>query len=394
MEKENKINYFDIVSDFLNEWYFINAYWNVFENLNTGVIVKRIAILLGNISRGAGTERAVINLANLLVTNGNHDVTILSIFSLDTMEPYFNLNEKVKIVHLGLKNDSILNRIISYKRLISRVNKLIKREAYNFLLGTTHAFNCLMVCMSRKVKKIACEHMVYTAAPVYSRIVRRLAYPKLDAVVLLTENDRKNYAFCKKTFVIPNSVPQMEESAACENKILLGVGRYTKQKGFDMLIKAFSLVHEQIPEWKLRIVGRGEDEELLDSLIEVNLLQNKVELVPPTKYIRDEYLRAEIFVLSSRWEGFGLVLAEAKAAGLPSISFKCPEGPADILSDGKDGFLVEPENIEELGKYIVQLARDEKLRKQFGQAAKEGVKRLSPEAVFQSWDGLFNDFPF
>lgn len=351
--------------------------------------MKTVSIIIGDISKGNGTERAVTNLVNSLCEYGKYKVNILSCSSHDSDTPYFELNNSITVYHLGLSLAKKLNYIVLQKK----IKKICIETKTDFLLGTTHALNSIMAGIKVKgLKKIACEHMVYAAAPVYSRIARRFAYPKLDAVVLLTENDKKSYSFCKNTYVIPNSVPQIEESALCENKILLGVGRYTKQKGFDMLIKAFSLVHEQLPEWKLRIVGKGEDEDLLKNLIQENGLQGKVELVPPTKNIKDEYLRAGMYVLSSRWEGFVLVLTEAKAAGLPAVSFRCPEGPADIIKDGKDGFLVDPENIEQFSQRIVQLAKDENLRKQFGHAAKEDIKRLSPQTVFLLWDKLFKGF--
>lgn len=354
--------------------------------------MKKIAILLGNITYGAGTERAVTNLANMLVTYGNYDVTIISIFSLSTMKPYFNLNENVKVVHLGLKNDSILNRIISYKTLISKMNQLIKREAYDFLLGTTHAFNCLMICMSKSIKKIACEHMPYNAARFYARMVRRFVYPRLNAVVLLTEKDRERYPFCGNTWVIPNSIEGQSKSSTCENKIILAIGRLTEQKGFDLLIKSFSLIHEDLPEWQLRIVGQGKDKEKLAGLIEENNLANKIKLISPTKDIKTEYLNAGMFVLSSRFEGFGLVLAEAKSFGLPSVSFDCAYGPSDILHDGIDGYLVPPENIEELGQQIIKLANDVDLRKRFGFAAKEDIKRFSAQELFSIWEKVFSQF--
>lgn len=350
--------------------------------------MKTISIIIQDISRGNGTERAVTNLVNSLCAYGDYKVHIISCCSSQSDSPYFELDGTVTVHHLGIS----LTRKRNCIRIKCAVEKICDESKTDFLLGTTHALNSVMACVRvRGLKKVACEHMVYAAAPFYSRLARRLAYPRLDAVVLLTNADAGHYGFIdqKKRYVIPNSVPQTEESAACENKIMLAVGRYTRQKGFDMLIRAFAMVHRRIPGWTLRIVGQGEDEGLLRSLIQENSLEDKVELVPPTKDIKAEYLRAGMFVLSSRWEGFVLVLTEAKDAGLPSVAFNCPEGPADILRDGRDGFLVEPGNMEEFGERIVRLANDDGLRKEFGRAAKEDIKRLSPESVFALWDRLF-----
>lgn len=351
-------------------------------------IMKTISIIIQDISRGNGTERAVTNLANSLCAYGDYKVHIISCNSTQLDSPYFELDDTVAVHHLGIAFTGKLD----YLHVRRPVERICAETKTDFLLGTSHSLNIAMLGVRvRGLKKVACEHMNYAAPSFLSRLARRLAYPRLDAVVLLTNADAGHYGFIspKKKFVIPNSVPQSEESAACENKIMLAVGRYTRQKGFDMLIRAFAMVHRRIPGWTLRIVGQGEG--LLRSLIQENSLEDKVELVPPTKDIQAEYLRAGMFVLSSRWEGFVLVLTEAKDAGLPSVAFNCPEGPADILRDGRDGFLVEPGNMEEFGERIVRLANDEGLRKEFGRAAKEDIKRLSPESVFALWDRLFGE---
>ena len=352
--------------------------------------MKTISIIIGDISLGNGTERAVTNLANSLCAYGDYKLHIISCCSSQSDSPYFELDGTVTVHHLGIS----LTRKRNYIRIKHAVEKICEETRTDFLLGTAHGLNIAMLGVRvRGLKKIACEHMNYAAPPFLSRLARRLAYPRLDAVVLLTNADAGHYGFIdqKKRYVIPNSVEQQEESASCENKILLGVGRYTKEKAFDMLVKAFSLVHEQIPGWTLRIVGQGEDERLLRSLIRENSLEGKVELVPPTKNIHAEYLHAGIFALSSRWEAFPMVLIETQACGLPAVSFDCPEGPADIIRDGRNGFLVEPGNMEEFGERIMRLANDEGLRKEFGRAAKEDIKRLSPESVFALWDRLFGE---
>ena len=345
-----------------------------------------VSIIVWNISNGNGKERAVTNLANSLCESGDYKVHIISCCSDNTSMPYFKLNDAISVHHLAV---SLRNKI-KYFTLQKEIQKVCETTKTDFLLGTTHALNCIMVGIKMSgLKKIACEHMNYGAAPWYSKIFRYIAYPKLDAVVLLTAADKKHYSFCKNTYVIPNSVTQQNESSTCENKVLLAVGRYTRQKGFDMLIKAFALIHTQIPDWKLRIIGQGEDESLLRKLIDDSNLVESVLLISPTKEIAKEYINAGIFLLPSRWEGFVLVLTEAKSFGLPSVAFNCPEGPADIVVHNKDGFLVEPENINKLAGRILQLANDIDLRKQFGKNAVNDIKRLSPVNIFKMWDELF-----
>lgn len=346
-----------------------------------------ITIVIGGIADGHGTDRAVVNLANSLCEYGSDcKVQIVSCCTPEGTKSYFPLHESVQIFNLGLN----LKNKFNYIKLVKELTKICKETKADFILGTTHALNSILVKVNAKgLKKIGCEHMNYGAAPFYSKFVRRLAYPKLDAVVLLTEADRAHYGFCKNTYVIPNCVIVHKEASTCENKIMLAVGRYTYQKGFDMLIDAFALAHSKSLEWKLRIVGGGEEKELLKKKIAEHKLENFVTLVPFTKNIQAEYLEAGMYLLSSRFEGFVLVLVEAKDAGLPTIAYDCPEGPADIVCDGKDGFLVKPNDVSAFAERMVQLANDEKLRKQFGSYGKEDIKRISPENVFNMWDKLF-----
>jgi glycosyltransferase involved in cell wall biosynthesis len=232
--------------------------------------------------------------------------------------------------------------------------------------------------------------MAYYPCSFLQYVTRILFYPFLDAVVLLTKNDAKHYKFHKNAVVIPNSlsfIPQKQ--SLLENKTILSVGRFSYQKGFDLLIEALSLIREQCNGWKLKIIGNGEDNEKLNNLIKEEKLETLIFLIPPTNNIEDEYYNASIYVMSSRYDPFGLVLIEAKSCGLPVVSFDCPYGPADIIRNGIDGFLVERNDVEELSQAILKLIKDENLRKQLGDEAVKDIDRFKPEYIGILWDELF-----
>lgn len=354
---------------------------------------KNIAILIGDISRSAGTERAVTNLSNMLVKYGEYNVTILSCFSSENNNPYYELEDKVNIVHYNLSKDSLVNRFSSYINIIEKTNKIIKEKSIDILLGTTHALNCLMICMSRKVKKVACEHMSYDACPLISKKIRKFCYPRLSAIVLLTNADAKHYKFIDKSklFVIPNSLSFVVDAPAkLENKRIIAVGRLTEQKGFDILMSIAQIIKDEIPDWHIDIFGDGEDKSKLLELISEKKLESFVTINPPTKNIKGELLASSLFVMTSRWEGLPMILLEAKACGLPIVSFDCPEGPADVIRDCEDGFLIECGDISALSEKIILLGKNQELRKQFGMVAKQSSNKYTASSIFIKWNDLFN----
>jgi len=309
----------------------------------------KVSIIIPNITRSAGTERAVCNLANILADNRKYVPTII-------------------------------------------VKKICDCERYDFLVGTYPALNSQLPFITSAQKKIAAEHINYDSRSSFVKIIRRFCYRFLDAVVVLTKADAANYSFHKNTVVIPNAlsfVPPKQSSL--ENKVILAVGRFTYQKGFERLVEAMALIKERCLGWQVRIIGDGEDKEAIQGQIKECGLENMVSILPPTNQIEDEYYSASIYVMSSRFEGLPMVLIEAKSCGLPVVSFDCPEGPADIVRNGIDGFLVEKDNVKLLSESILKLVESENLRKQFGREAVKDIYRFSPEYVGVLWDTLLTD---
>ncbi len=349
-----------------------------------------VAILIDDISRSAGTERAVTNLANnLLKYSNDYKVTIISAFADYSVKPYYELNSKVLIENLNFKMCSLVKRGQLYKLIAKKLQEIIQLNQIDVIIGTTHALNFVIDKVDIKIKKIACEHMNYYSCPIYSRIVRYFVYKRFDKLVLLTEKDKERYNFIasEKKCVIPNSL-------SFENKILpelsekriIAVGRLTKQKGFDRLIHFSKELKKQLPDWHIDIFGDGEDKEKLLHLIEKNRVTDYVRINSPTKEIVKELLSSSIYVMTSRWEGLPMILIEAKICGLPIVSFDCPEGPADIIVNGKDGFLVK--NKKEFVDKVVYLSQDKQIRNVFSKNAICDVKKFESEKIFQKWDTL------
>ena len=213
---------------------------------------------------------------------------------------------------------------------------------------------------------------------------------RLDCFVVLSKEDYKNWPELNNKIVIPNSISYFPDfQSTCENKRAIAVGRYTYQKGFDLLLQAWRIVFEKHPDWHLDIYGSGDREEY-ESLGKILGVSEVVTCHPAVSDIYEIYRESSIFVFSSRYEGFGLVLAEAMSTGVPAVSFACPCGPSDIIHDGIDGILVENGNIQALADGICFLIENETLRKRLGDGATKSVLRFSQDLIMSQWESLFN----
>lgn len=212
---------------------------------------------------------------------------------------------------------------------------------------------------------------------------------KLERFVVLTHSDYEHWPELDNKIVIPNFISDFPSlSSPLNQKNVIAVGRYTWQKGFDMLIDAWSLVATHNLDWMLHIYGPGDNNEY-QCMAKEKGIGNRLICHSYAKNVYEKYMDSSIFVLSSRYEGFGLVLAEAMASGLPSVAFSCPDGPADIVTDGVDGILVESGNVEKLAEGLLYLISHEEDRVRFGANARQNMRRYDKDNIMQQWIHLF-----
>lgn len=350
----------------------------------------KIFILINDITRHAGMERAVCNLANILVKN--HTVSIIS-RDTNIGNAFFPLDAKVKILHLEIDvyHASTLQKFGKYFCMYKKLCGLSKDNAGAVFIATISSVNALITLLGKKIKTIGCEHFNYDSACFRQKVLRRFFYPRLDFVVCLTNADAKKYAFIKKDrlFVIPNSLSfECATPSTCSEKRIIAIGRLTKQKGFDLLLDSAVLMKERIPDWHLDIFGDGEDKDVLIAKINELQLQNFVSIKDTTSNIQKEFISSSIFLMSSRWEGLPVVLLEAQSCGLPAVSFDCPTGPNEVIIENETGFLIPLDDTKSLAEKTIELAKNEELRKRFGRRAKELSSRFSTENIEKKWNVL------
>ncbi len=270
------------------------------------------------------------------------------------------------------------------------------RGRTGFVVGTRPGINFLLAELApRKTIAIGEEQLHLQAHDEETRTLIRSLYDRLDALVVLTEADRQRFeehlGDPPPVRVIPNTVREIPGVRAdLSAKRVLAAGRLTPQKGFDLLVEAWAGLPPAPGDWKLRICGKGALRKQLRRQIAGLGLEDSVEL-PGARDVAEEMRNASIFVLSSRFEGFPLVLLEAMAAGMAVVAFDCPTGPGEIIRDRKNGILVPDGDVEALAAGIRALSEDEELRRRCAEAAVSTAREYTIEAVGPRWLALFEE---
>lgn len=353
----------------------------------------KICFISGVISRSGGTERVGIMIANELARRG-YDVSILSFWNQGS--PFFECHESIKIYYLlNPKTEGKLYRTYVYP--ILKMRTFIKKLKFDVVIDidTALSYYTLRAIKGMGVKHIAWEHFNYLHT---IKDKKRLSAIKMikrnsDQLVVLTKKDYQLHiekeSFDKeKIRYIYNPTPFEGKVASYRNeKIFLAVGRLTEQKGFDLMLESWKNVESVLEEWKLVIVGSGEDEEKLKDIINNNHLK-RVHLIENTNNIEYWYDKASIYVMSSRYEGFPMVLLEAMAKGLPIISFDCVTGPNELIQNFKTGVLVEDKNILELARIMIELANDKKKQDEYAEESLKYIKNFHIVTITNQWEIL------
>ena len=354
---------------------------------------KKIAFLITNFSNSGGTERVTSIIANKLQEN-NWDCSIIS--CNDGINPKFDINKKINLISLNGEKDK--NPIIRKINNIKKLEKLYMENQYDIIIAVDIALFLYLLPLKKhkEVKLLAWEHFnCYTVQNIFSKISRKLACKYADCIIVLGKNDLENYKNRYKNinrieYIYNPLAIDTTNSSNLKNNNVIAVGRLEDQKGFDYLIKAWEQVEKKHPNWNLNIYGNGSKKDELLKLIEDKKLKT-VKINNFANNIKEKYQESSIFVLSSRYEGFGLVLLEAQACGLPCISFNCKEGPAEIIDDGINGYLVECYDYMQLANRINELIENQKKLKEFAKQAKKDLYRFDPETVYNNWENLLNN---
>jgi glycosyltransferase involved in cell wall biosynthesis len=351
-----------------------------------------------------GTIRTTLGLAEYLAPR--REVEIVSVVRRRD-RPFFSFPAGVKVTTLDDQRGTrpLLARLPSllvhpddyaYPLCSLRTDVALLRALRGMragvLITTRPAFNLLSACARPAgLVGIGQEHMNFHAhRPGLAADIRR-RYDRLDVLSVLTNEDERDYGTLLRMPVvrIPNALPPMGGGMADGRaKVVAAAGRLTPQKGFDLLIRAFAPVARRHPDWQLRIYGGGRERAQLERMVAEHDLGGRVALMGAAQHLGDRLAEASVFALSSRFEGFGIVILEAMSKGLAVVSFDCPRGPGEIIDDGRDGVLVPPQDVDALSRALLAVIEDEPLRRRLAAAGVEKARSYDIAAVGALWDEL------
>lgn len=332
-----------------------------------------------------------MHTASLLQSKG-HRVSLLVLD--ETAESFYPVSDNIELVQLPLhfgvtQKGNMVSRKMALLGHVRRLKAELERMQPTLIISTDYVFTIAawMACGRKEIRVAAWEHHHFhwlKKSRFWNYLYRKI-YPRLDAVICLNRTEAALYAQMGcATKVIPNFISRHQ--AVHQAPVLLTIGWLIKRKGIDLIPSIAEKVFSKHPGWQWRITGEGEKKEWLEKEIEKRNLQNHIIIVPPsTQEVHQLYKDASLYIMTSRFECFPLVLLEALSCGLPCISFDCPTGPADILRHGLDGILVKNEDVLAISTAIIQLIDNEEKRKTMSVEAYEGVDRFSPEKVYALW---------
>lgn len=359
-----------------------------------------------------GMERVLLNKVTYLSQLPGWEVAVVTT-DQNQRPPFYPFPEKVRMTDLGI-NYSEDNEKGAWKKITGYLRKrkehkrkltaLLLKEKPDIVVSLYPSESSFIPDIKDGSRKVLELHYCKFFRLQYGRrgllgwidklrtrqdeqIVRRF-----DKFVVLTNEDRRYWGHLPNIEVIPNAAMHVSDAYSdVMNKRVIAVGRLDYQKGFDRLIQAWELVQYtgKFTDWKLDIFGQGEWREMLQQMIDKAELQNTVCLNRPTKQIGEEYVKSDMLVMSSNYEGFPMVMIEAMACGLPVVSFDYKCGPKDIIQTGINGLLVPNGDIQALADAMMKVMEDEAYRKMLSLNARKVVDTYSEQAVMSQWIRLF-----
>jgi glycosyltransferase involved in cell wall biosynthesis len=367
----------------------------------------KLLFFIHSLSNG-GAERVTVNLANHWADKG-WDITVVTL--APQSNDFYVLHSAVKRIALELAGDSgnVLAGLWQNLRRVFALRRALRPIKPDIALGMTTTANVLVALATWGLPRVHAIGSERTHPPQFPlgalwEGLRRYTYSRLAAVTALTSESADwllTYTGARRVSVIPNAAlwplpiqaPRLTPEVFCQSErfIVLAVGRLSEEKQFGLLVEVFRSLAMRHPRWDLVILGEGPQRSVLQNLVRAAGLEKRIFLPGRAGNVGEWYERADLYVMTSRFEGFPNTLAEAMAHGLAAVSFDCDTGPRDLIRHEVDGLLVPPGDVAALTAALGRLMGDAALRQQFAKRAVEVRRRFSIERIVSTWEALFKE---
>ena len=363
-----------------------------------------------------GVERVVSFKASFFAEQLGYDVTII-VTEGRGRTCYFPLSDQVKVINFELGFEALwkvsffkkvflyLSKQRQYKKRLKAELMRIRPDITISMLRREINFLTKIQDGSKKIGELHVNRANYrnfeandsnALKQLFAKLWMRSLVGKLkrlDQLVVLTDKSKASWPELSNVSVIPDPITievKSEEvkSEKCSKRVVT-IGRYAYQKGYDLLLQTWAEVEKHYPDWTLDIYGQGDQTSYRQLMGDLGIDVNRCHLNGPVVDVIKAYQDSSVFVLSSRFEGFGMVLVEAMACGLPVVSYDCPAGPDEIITDGQDGLLVPAGDVHALAEKIMVMMADENLRKRLGEQARQSARRYEMASIANQWTTLF-----
>lgn len=352
---------------------------------------KKICFFSGDITRSGGTERVSVQLANALHREKSYDICFMSLTEQQKV-PFYPLHPEINRYRLGEK---WINPGPGYLPKIGKLRKFLKEKQIDIIIDIDIVLDVLSIPASRglKTKVVSWEHFTadFELSVLYRKMILRYSVKRSDYVVVLTDGDLEEYRkrLGRKNAIYriynPVAFKLTKETESEKEKIILSVGRLAPEKGIEYIKKVSIQILERYPEWKWILLGEGIERKGLEEFILENNLQNRLILKGNVENV-DEYLQqASIFVVTSKYEGLGLSMLEAREMKVPCVSFDVKMGPRELIHNEVDGYLVKAFDCDEMTQKIERLINNPELRSQFAEKAYVCMDKFRLEKIVKQW---------
>lgn len=362
----------------------------------------RIVYLYPSLAIWGGIERVLVDKMNFLVRQYGYDVYMITSDQGEHPIPY-ELDERVHLMDLGIRFHLRYRYKIPYRyykylqqnRLYhQKLKEQLQKIQPDVIVSTSYQNLYSLLRCKGSIPLIVESHKNFIHTDTMVQQIRTLFnnywIGKAEAVVTLTNGDADSWhRVSNSVHVIPNLVSLNDTGHYSDNteKRVLFVGRFAAQKGIKDLFAIWQQVYPQFPDWHLDLYGEGELWEKYKQ--KADTLNMNIVLHKPTSQIFKAYSNSSILALTSIYEPFGLVMPEAMSYGLPVVAFDCPYGPASIVTDGEDGFLIAHRDRQKFADKLCLLMSDLEFRQQIGKKAIVSSQRFTADEIMPMWKQLF-----